>query len=694
MNRMAIIFFCLLLLSSCLYAQEDTTGKSLSEVVVTATRTQQQEIQLPYVTNTIKRKELNRFQPRTTPEALNGMTGVFVQKTNHGGGSAFVRGLTGNQTLILIDGIRLNNSTFRYGPNQYLNTIDLFTIDRIEVLKGTGSVQYGSDALGGTIQVLTKEPAFLSTADRVYKPLSGLSETLTAATSPPRRLNGTASSKLMSAGMEQTGRGEFNYSSSKLAATGGVTYRNFGNILGGDTTGFQNPGGYQEMAYDIKLKFLLKQNIELITAHHLLHQQNVPVFHKVRLENFLLNEMNPQQRVLSYAKLKIANTHPVIKTIELTASHQQTKEGRNSQKNGSTLLRKEMDKVNTYGFTADVQSVYNKHWTSSSGIDLYLDNINSTRHDINTATQATVTKRGLYPDDAFYGNYSLFSLHQLQWRSLRINGGIRYNVFNIRISDTSLGKVQLNPSAFVFNAGIVYNIAPHQFVFASVNNSFRAPNVDDMGTLGIVDFRYEIPAYNLNPERSYNYEAGYKYRSNVFNLTLSAFYTQLNHLITRVKVEGQQLSGYNVYIKENTDRAFIRGTEAEADVELMKGLRLQAGMAYAYGQNETRNEPLRRIPPFNGRIRSTYTNRKWFAAAEYWVASKQNRLAQGDKDDNRIPPGGTPGFHVFNTVLGYEMKQVHLQTGMQNLFNKDYRTHGSGINGYGRSIWLYIQFMF
>ena len=63
-------------------------------------------------------------QFRTTPESLVGTTGVFIQKTNHGGGSPFIRGLTGNQTLILIDGIRVNNSTFRYGPNQYFNTID------------------------------------------------------------------------------------------------------------------------------------------------------------------------------------------------------------------------------------------------------------------------------------------------------------------------------------------------------------------------------------------------------------------------------------------------------------------------------------------------------------------------------------------------------------------------------------------
>jgi hemoglobin/transferrin/lactoferrin receptor protein len=672
MRIRTLFIYLFFLFTSTAFAQEDSSVTSLSEVVVTANRSAQQETKIAYTTHTLKRKELNHFQPRTTPEALMGTTGVFVQKTNHGGGSAFIRGVTGNQTLILIDGIRLNNSTFRFGPNQYLNTIDVFTIEQIELVKGTGSVQYGSDALGGTIQVFTKDAI--------------LSET--------KKWNGAVQSKLMSAGMEQTGRAELDYSSSKFAATGGITIRNFGHVLGGDTTGFQNPSGYKEWAYDVKLKFLLRKNIELIMAHQLLHQQNVPVYHKVKLENFLINEMNPQQRMLTYAKLKIENSNPLFKTLELTASHQQTKEGRNSLKNGSTVLRNEHDEVNTIGFTAAVQSVYTKHWTSSSGIDLYNDKVSSTREDINTISQSITFKRGLYPDGSLYGNYSLFSLHQFQWRQLQLQGGVRYNIFRIRISDTSIGNVQLHPSAFVFNVGAVYSITSKHHVFASFNNSFRAPNIDDMGTLGIVDFRYELPAYHLNPERSYNYEAGYKYRSNKLNITATAYYMKLNQLITRVRLNEQQINGYNVYVKENTDRAFISGAEAEASVKLTNDLHLQSGVAYTYGQNKTRHEPLRRIPPFSGRARFTYSKHKWFAAAENWFASRQNRLAQGDKEDNRIPTGGTPGFHVVNCYSGYRYKNIHVQTGLQNIFNIDYRTHGSGINGAGRSAWLHIELMF
>ena len=662
-------------------AQTDTTIQSLGEVVITSNRTTQQEAAIPYVVNNISKKQLQQFGARTTPEALMGMNGVFIQKTNHGGGSAFVRGLTGNQTLILLDGIRLNNSTFRYGPNQYLNTIDAYTIQKIEVAKGTGSVQYGTDALGGVIHVLSKEPELMNTPS--------------TATTQRRRLNGIAITKFMSGNMEQTTRAELNYSGKSFAAIAGATVRNFGDMIGGDTTGKQSPSGYKEFAYDVKLKFRLNEHIQLTTAHNFLQQQQVPVYHKVLLENFAINEIDPQQRMLNYAKLAITHQHKLMRSIELIVSHQQTIEGRNSRKNGSTVLRKEKDEVNTVGFTVDVNSVLTKYWTANSGIELYYDKVLSKRDDIDQLTNTTSSKRGQYPHGSTYGNYSIFSLHHFQLKQFRIDAGLRYNLFGIRIADTSLGKVYIKPSALVGNLAVSYNIHRNHYFFASFNSGYRAPNVDDMGTLGVVDFRYEIPAADLLPERSFNYEAGYKFRSKKISATVNVFYMQLQQLITRVKVDGEQINGYNVYKKENTEDAFIRGTEAELDWLILKGWSVNAGMAYLFAANTTKDEPLRRIPPFNGRVRSTYQKNKWFAAAELWFADQQDRLAQGDKDDNRIPKGGTPGFKVLNLYAGYELNQyLKFNTGLQNLFNADYRTHGSGINGYGRSAWLNIQFMF
>lgn len=97
---------------------------TLVNVVVSASRQPvvSQRLAIPVYASKVKSTQL-----MNTPEVLSSVPGVFLQRTNQGGGSAFVRGLTGNQTLLVLDGIRFNNSTFRYGPNQYLNTIDPFS---------------------------------------------------------------------------------------------------------------------------------------------------------------------------------------------------------------------------------------------------------------------------------------------------------------------------------------------------------------------------------------------------------------------------------------------------------------------------------------------------------------------------------------------------------------------------------------
>jgi hemoglobin/transferrin/lactoferrin receptor protein len=663
-----LLVFAHLIFSNSIFSQSaDTALNPLQEIIITAQRNPQQELLIPFSTGSIDKTKLMAYSPRTIPESMMMINGVFLQKTNHGGGSPFIRGLTGNQVLMLIDGVRLNNSTFRYGPSQYMNTIDVFTIDKIEVAKGTGSVQYGTDAMGGVVQMFSKEPQF---------------------SAGKKSWSGNAFAKWMSAGMEQTIRSESNYSSAKTAFTAGITYRYFGDIIGGDTTGRQSPSGYKELAWDAKMKFLLHKNAELIIAHQSVQQYHVPVYHKVVLEDFALNEMHPQQRMLNYAKLRVTTGSKLFRSAEFIISHQHSEEGRNSRKNGSATLRKEKDKVNTVGFTADILSSVNKNWSANSGIEFYYDKVNSERKDIRSGV--VVSKRGLYPDNSKYGNYSLYSLHHILLNKIRLDAGIRYNLFDIRITDTSAGNAKLTPSSFVYNVAALYNFGK-QSVYASFSSGYRAPNIDDMGTLGIVDFRYEVPAFSLSPEKSVNYEFGYKLQSKKISAAASFYYLKLNNLITRVKLEGQVISGYPVYIKENTEQAYIKGVEAEITIRPGNNFSLYNAAAYAYGLNKTKLEPMRRIPPFSGRSRLSYERNKLFVAAEIVYASKQNRLAQGDKDDNRIPAGGTPGWKIFNIYAGYKLNQFKLNTGIQNIFNKDYRTHGSGINGYGRNVYVSLQ---
>lgn len=658
------------------FAQKETkilsdTLNKLNEVVVSATRNPSSLIASPFSVNILHRKAIDNFMYRSTPEALMAIPGIFVQKTNHGGGSPFLRGLTGNQTLIILDGIRLNNSTFRYGPNQYLNTIDNFSIDKIEVVKGSGSVQYGSDAIGGVIQILSQEPEYAKI----------------------NKLTGQISARYWNKNMEKTGRTQLMYSSPKLAVLGGVSIKKFGDLVGGKHTGIQSPSGYDEIDADIKLKLKFSDRVEMTIANQLVKQENVPVYHKIQLENFLINEMNLQNRNLSYIKLKVQNKNKYYESISLTSSFQQTIEGRESRKNGNNTHQFEKDQVGTANAAIDVYSMPGKNWSANTGIEYYRDHIMSKREDLNIVTQTAVNLRGLYPNGSNFSSISMYQLHHLKFNKFNFEGGIRFNQFKIQVKDENLGAVKIAPNAIVANLGLNYTIGIHH-LYSSFSSGYRAPNIDDMGTLGIVDFRYEIPSYHLKPEKNYNTEIGYKLQQGQFNFSLTLYKNNLRNLITRIKLDNQIINGYPVYKKENIERATILGVETSMKWEPNKHFALNSFLSYNYGKNMTNNEPLRRTPPLNGNTSIKYILKEFYTIAELSWASKQNRLSLADKADNRIATGGTAGWKVLNAFIGYQYKPLQFKLGVQNIFNEDYRTHGSGINGVGRSILLSCSYSF
>jgi outer membrane receptor protein involved in Fe transport len=108
----------------------------------------------------VTRDEFKLRLPRSAPDALRYEPGVYIQQTAHGQGSPFIRGRTGQQTVLLFDGVRLNNSLFRQGPNQYFFTIDSQVIESLEVLRGSASTRYSTDAMAGVILARPIEPGF------------------------------------------------------------------------------------------------------------------------------------------------------------------------------------------------------------------------------------------------------------------------------------------------------------------------------------------------------------------------------------------------------------------------------------------------------------------------------------------------------------------------------------------------------
>ena len=103
---------------------------------------------------------MKEWPPRNLPEAIRLIPGVNLQRTAPAQASPFIRGFTSYRTPGFVDGIRVDSSLFRAGVSQYFATIDALSVSRVEVVKGGGSVLFGSDAVGGVISVATKVPRY------------------------------------------------------------------------------------------------------------------------------------------------------------------------------------------------------------------------------------------------------------------------------------------------------------------------------------------------------------------------------------------------------------------------------------------------------------------------------------------------------------------------------------------------------
>lgn len=640
----------------------------LNEVIFTGKKLKSNVFNTAESISILHSKALSLNSQRNTPELLNEAPGVFIQKTNHGGGSAFLRGLTGNQVLYLIDGIRINNAITRYGPNQYLNTIDRFSLERIEIVRGSGSVLFGSDAIGGVINMLSINPDV----------------------NQQKKLSGKISTRIGSNHLEESLHGRISYKNKESWLTSGITTRSFGDLIGGKNTKLQHPSGYDEFCYDVKTNIQMNKRHTIQGLFQYVHQKDVPVYHKYILENFALNNMDPQKRNLAYVGYTYTPEKGFIQNIKFTPNFQQVKESRRSKKNNSNLTTIENDTVEIFGVLTELNTLKNIgdwKWSGSHGFDLYHDKVNSNRvqiYDYNTP----IYKRGLYPDDATQISYAFFTNQHIEKNKFQVTLGNRIQFLSLQIPIDNGQMINIQPKAWVGNLYVAQSILPKLKLIYGLNTGFRAPNIDDLGSLGIVDFRYEIPNYELRPEKSAQIQIGYKWNGSKFNMETYTYYNRLKDIVVRNKKGNETIDGYPVYIKENAENGYIMGVETNFQYILSRYLQMTGSLTYTYGQNTSKKEPIRRIPPLFGYVNIQYQKEKYWAKLFFQLAGKQQRLAAGDISDNRIGRLGTPGWSVINISNGFNFKKMDINLTLQNVLDKDYKFHGSGINGVGRSLIL------
>jgi len=679
-------------------AEPETYDLTLSrDLVVTASRLPNPEFDEPFIVDTVDAERIRDRSYRTTVDLFEDMPSVMVQKTGYGQGSPYIRGFTGFRNLFLIDGVRLNNAVFRDGPNQYWNTVDALSIDRMEVVKGPGSVLYGSDAIGGTVNVLTKGP-------------KGYGEGFHA--------GGRLSYRLSSAERSQIGRVEaWGTWDHTFGLYVGGSVKEFGDLEGGRRVGTQHETGYDEWDGNLKAEYFLAPNRKLVFAHQHVQQFDAPRTHKtiygVTWEGLTrgteLRRDLDQRRDLTYLQYHAEDLGGPIDALHAGLSWHQQNETRHRARTGGRFDTQGLE-VGTLGAFVQAES-RTPVGRLTYGIDYYHDNVNS--FSSRNAIQGPVG------DDANYDLLGLYVQDTLPvCERLDVIVGGRYEVARARadsVQDPNTGnRIRVGDSwgDLIGSGRVVWHVdrERHWNVFTGLSQGFRAPNLSDLARLDTARTNeIETPAPGLEPEHYVTYEAGTKVSTRDVDLQLAYFYTRIRDMIIRTPTGVVLDPGPPPQMevtKQNAGNGFVHGVEVAPRWRVAEDWTLFGSLTWLEGEVDTyptaapilRREHKDRIMPTTGQVAVHWDDpqdRFWAEGVCTWAEVADDLSTRDVTDTSRIPPGGTPSYVVGSLRFGWRVQDnVTLTFAVENFTDEDYRIHGSGLNEPGRNFVFGLEMTF
>jgi len=769
-----------------------------SEITVTPTRGEQERtFDVPEAVSIATKEEIATRPHQLLPQVLREETGVLVQQTTTAQASPFIRGFSAQRILYLLDGIRFNTATYRAGATQYLGWVDPSLAQRIEVVRGPSSVQYGSDALGGTINVIAQRPGFSQTplvdgfiegmagsADRS----GGVSGDLSVRTARIALRGGAATRRVDDL---RAGRGRDSHSA--LTRFLGLPSEDFYSRL--PETSFRQGG--------LHVAATVPAGATGVVEGLYMHEAQAGVSRYDRIlggDGLNRSEFSPQRLDFTYLRFHRPQTG-FLNALQGTFSINRQEDDRLEQARPLTRLEIENARITSYGYQGQGTTLLGGAHAVTFGAELYDEHVGSSRILREVTSPSEQRVRPEIPDGTRYTTRALFVQDAVDvWNGrVSLRGGLRYGTFHFRTRENAAFNViaeDVDSRAVTFSAGAVVALTSTIHATASVNRGFRAANAFDLGAIGIsgggfeiapstaVDLNAEIgssdgadatstgqTARALRPEHAYSYEGGLKLRASAVSASLTIFDLELDEIIQRrtaifpQSVVGTTVAGYTIVRQDAAGRAFIdadprpivtrtnidsgrvRGVEGDVRVRIGSTWTAGAYFSLANGVEGPLDTVMRRMPPPLGGVTLRWTphNRAWWVEGVGIFARPQTRLNAGDLGDARIggrftratianffngtavdlglvrdgvlrPTGETlaqvqtrllgsestgflftetPGFFVLGLRGGVRLTStVDISVLTDNIADKNYRWHGSGVDAPGINAQLRIRYRF
>jgi outer membrane receptor protein involved in Fe transport len=653
--------------------------RKLRAVQVSATLTPEDAAQVPGAVTVIDRPDM-AAAASTAIEHLRGATGAFVQQTTPGQGTVIVRGMKGSEVLHLVDGFRLNSAIFRNAPNQYFSLVDAQALERIELVRGANASLYGSDAMGGVVQMLTHAP------ESMFIDEHGLRHQARA------RYGSVDSQRLLHYQLHGgDATREFDL---------GLTRQRFGLRKTGDGatqpfTGFESEAANARVAWkpsDAHTVVVNIQHAEQPLTYR--YDELVPGYGQSQSASVTAN-FEPQRR--SFAQFVHRHEAPLAfaDRIEWQVGTQTITDDRRNRDRGSVVEAREFNSDQLRGVLAHAAKRLGERHEIRYGVEFYDDRVRSSRFNREIGSDVATPAAPRFPDSARQDSSAAYVLSD--WRPIErldLVTGLRFNRFDLEVpASAARPGVALSDDALTGQIGATWTLDGANRLVANVGRGFRAPNVFDVGQFGDrPGNRFALPNPDLGPERVRSVDFGLKHSSARVEAEAYVWQSRFSDRITSVFTGATTPSGRRVVQNVNLANARLQGVEA--------GLRWFASDAWHVGAtlNYTRGDEqldpaagytaADRIPPLNARLGASWQrDERWRFDAAVFGATRQNRLSERDRGDPRIDPEGTAGFARVDVGARYRVNDdLVLEARIENLGDQAYREHGSGIDAPGRNL--------
>ena len=729
-------------------AEEET----LDEVILSIARNATKRAKIAEKVNIITDNDISNRRPTSGAELVGLSPGVRIQKSQGGGGSPVIRGFEANRLLLVVDGVRLNNAIYRSGHLQNSITIHPNIIERVEVVYGSSSVGYGSDALGGVIHYYTKSP-LINNEKKINTQLSSDYSTGTKS-----YINSISTELSFKKWASLTSLSFSDFGDIRMGRNRPHGYQNWGlNFLYSSNTRdnyssdpiinknplIQKNTNYNQI--DILQKFLFKLNDEnqLVINLQYSNSSDIPRYDKLsEKRNGSLRYAEwyygPQKRFLFSPQLKIFPRKKLLKSGKITFAIQNLEESRISRSFNSLTRNIQNEKLNSYSINGDFEFKIQKKHSFAYGFESVYNDVNSfaskkdllIKDNLITGFTPALPIPSRYPSKG--SSYSSYALY-LNWvwdfnNQLTLNAGLRLTssflegewkeYYNI---NALLSSVKLNSDALTETLALVYRPRIKTKWKAIVSNGFRNPNIDDVGKIRENRGYLIVPNPRLLPEYAYNFELGLtKYLKKEKNyISIQGFTTLISRHIGRnnYPIFSDQTTSSNntiLYNEEelitvannNLGNRYMFGASLDGNISFSEQISLKGDFNIIDALESERYGPLPSISPVFINLFLNFENDKWFASLRYQHSGSKNpqEYSLGGEDGLEETPiisqsqgiyAGTPAWSELSFLTQFSWNENgKITIGLENIFDVHYRSFASGVSAPGRNLRLGLNLKF